>query len=398
MKKIDVSTLKPGIAFDKPVFIDKQNKLVEAFEALKESDIERLTKWNIKEVETDGNETAPKIKIREPEPEGEEKADIDKAISELKKAANARDEINDLVNNGIKLLTEAYEVLANEKPYQISNLRNLSEEIVNFSTDNPLGFIDLYYQQHNPSLYSHLMFSAVYGANLANALSYSIPKAIELVFSILLMDVGMVLLPASIRLKEGKLNESEKTQLQAHTLKGYQILTQFAKVKNSVALVALQHQEHYDGSGYPQRTRGEQISEYARLAAIVDSYSALLEDKGYRRKKLPYEAMKELLAFGVYRYDPNFMKKFLYKFSVYPVGSLVELSDKSFGMVVRSGHDKPMRPLIYIYRDNNGDSPDKLRFIHLLHRQNIYIVNPVLPENADFYFDAEMDNLLKKSN
>jgi len=384
------------MAFDKPVYIDRDNILVKAFEPLKKSDIERLTKWNILEVETDGVEAAPKLVEKEIVIEGEEKAEIDRAMGELRKAALAREAVLKLMENGGKVISEAYEALAAEKPFQISNVRNVAEDIVTLSTENPLAFINTYYQNYPQTMYSHLMFSGIFAAYLANAMDFSIPKSIEAVFSILLMDVGMNLLPVSIRMKEGKLNESEKTQLQAHPLHGYQILTQFAKVKNSVSMVALQHQEYYDGSGYPRHTKGEQITEYARIAGIVDSYGALLEDKAYRKKKLPYEAMKELLAYGLYRYDPNFMKHFLFKFSIYPVGSLVELSDKSFAMVIRSGHEKPMRPIVYVYRDRLGNSPDKVKMIHLLYNPEYYIVNPVLPAAGHFDFDAEMDSLLKK--
>lgn len=396
MKKIEVHTLRPGMAFDKPVYIDRNNILVNAFEALTEPDIERLTKWNIKEVETDGNPAKPKVVEKTIEVEGQEKIDIDMAAQELRKAAEVRSQMLKLMDSGGKLIADAYEVLSAEKPFQISTVRDLAEEIVTLTTDSPLAFINMYYQNYNQTMYTHLMFSAIFGAYLSSAMEFSVPKSIELVFSILLMDVGMMLLPVSIKMKEGKLNEAEKTQLQAHPLHGYQILTQFAKVKNSVSMVALQHQEYFDGSGYPRHTRGDQISEYARIASIVDSYGALLEDKAYRKKKLPYEAMKELLAYGLYRYDPNFMKNFLLKFSIYPVGSLVELSDKSYAMVIQSGDNKPMRPLVYVYRDKNGNSPEKPRFIHLLYHPEFYIINPVLPEAAYFDFDHEMNLVLKK--
>ena len=397
MKKIEVSKLKPGMAYDKPVYIDRDNILVNAFEALKKSDIERLTKWNIKEVETDGAPAEAKVIEKNPEPVGQEKVDLDRAKAELKKAAGAREKVLNIMETGAKLIEEAYEALAAEKPFQVSTVRNLAEDIVSLSSDNPLAFINIYYQNYSSTLYSHLMFSGVISAYVANAMAFSVPKSVELVFSILLMDVGMMLLPVSIRMKEGKLNESEKNQLQAHPLRGYQILTQHAKLKNSVAITALQHQEYYDGSGYPRRTQGDEISEYARIAGIVDSYGALLKDKTYRKKKLPYEAMKELLAYGLYRYDPNYMKHFLFKFSIYPVGSLVELSDKSYAMVVRSGFEKPMRPILYVYRDQNGNSPETLKFVHLLYNPEYYITNPVLPENAHFDYENEMENILKKT-
>jgi len=396
MKKIDVSTLKPGMAFDRPVFIDKDNRLVDAYEQIQQTDIDRLKKWSIKELESDGQPVETKYEVRLPQPEGPEKRDIDAAIEQLKKAAGKRETVRDLINNATQTLETGYSELISDKPYQISQLRNLAEDIVSMSVDNPLGYITLYYLQEEQSLYKHIVYAAFFAAYLGNALAFSTPKNIELVFSILLMDIGMEQVPAEIRTKEGKLTEAELNKLHAHPLLGYQLLTQKAKVKNNIAQVALQHQEHFDGSGYPRKIKGDEITEFARIAMITDSYVALLEDKSYRTKKLPYEAMKELLALGIYNYDPQLMKVFLNHFSVYPVGSLVEISDETIGMVAASFQDKPMRPLVYIVRTAEGITTRHLHFYHLLYKPTLYIAKPLLPEQSDFVFDNEMSSILER--
>lgn len=377
MRKVAVSSLKEGMAFDKPVYIDNENMLIDALEPLSANDIERLTKWNIKEVETDGEPAEPKEAEEFEELSPEENEDIIIFKGELVQAAGAHEKVEKLFNNGVKLLNDAFQNIAEEKPYQISLVRNFAEDIAALLHDNPQVIIHLYYIEEEDYFIKHVIIGAFFGALLAQEVGFSQPKIIEVTFAMLVMDVGMVLLSDSVRNKEGKLNPNELAQLHTHTLRGYQLLTQNAKVKNTIAEVALQHQEHYDGSGYPRHAKGEEISEYARVAAIADSFTALLEEKAYRSGKQPYEAMKELLSLGIYYYDPNYMRAFLSRLSIYPIGSLVELSDKSQGIVAGAVKDKPMRPVICIIRSPKGNMPEKLHFVHLLYHPEIYITKAI---------------------
>ncbi len=385
MRKLEVSSLKEGMAFDKPVYIDAENMLVDAFEALKSTDIDRLTKWNIKEVETDGQPAQAKEVEEFEEPEPEEYEDIIIFRGELVQAAGAGYKVEKIFQNGVKLLNEAFEAIAEEKPFQISLVRNLAEDIAALLHDNPQVFIHLYYLEVEDKFFKHILISAFFGGILAHEVGLSQPKVIEVTYAILLMDVGMVLLPDTVINKEGKLNPNELSQLHTHPLRGYQLLTQNAKIKNTIAMVALQHQEHFDGSGYPRHVKGTEISEYARIAAISDSFTALLEEKAYRSGKLPYEAMKELLSLGIYYYDPNYMRAFLGRFSIYPIGSMVELSDKSQGIVAGAVKDKPMRPVICVLKTPKGNKPEKLRFMHLLYHPEIYITHPILPGEESYH-------------
>lgn len=403
MKKISVSELKPGMTFTKPVYLDPDNMLVQAEEPVTASDIDRLQKWNIKEVETSGE----LIEMTEEEMNAptalpgtsqavsaEETKEIDRIKSELKKTILLKNEFIQLLEDGQTLLKECYQSITDERPFQISRVRQLAENLSSNLDRCPNGFFYTYYDNSDVSLYHHVMVAAIYGGILGNALNQSKPKVIELIFSMLLMKIGMVKVPETIRNKTGQLTETEINSLHTHPIMGYQLLTQVAKIKNSLALVALQHQEHFDGTGYPRQIKGDEMVENTKIAAIADSYAALLEPKSYRANKLPYEAMKELITLGVYRYDPVYLKTFLNRLSIYPVGSIVKLSDNTTGLVAGSIENKPMRPIILLLRDPDGTRFAKPVFLHLLFNNSKYILKALDLETSKVNFVPELNEMV----
>lgn len=394
MKSIPVNSLKPGMAFDKAVYIDPDNKLVDINEPISQQDIERLEKWKIMEVQTAGS-LIENIPTKTSEVQNiEEKIELDKISRQFETFVKTREEFENLVIEGKETLSEAYSAICAETPFQISRVRTLAENIVSLLDKSPNIFQCLYLQSPGNNIYMHVISAGFYSALLAESLQFSKPRIIELVFSILLMDVGMSLIPAALLTKTGTLTEAEITQVHAHPVKGYQLLTRVAKLKSSLAVVALEHHEHFDGMGYPRRIKGLSMSEYSRVAAIADSYAALLESKPYRGSILPYFAMKELLTLGIYRYDPIYLKSFLDRLSIYPIGSLVKLSDQSFGLIVSSVQGKPMRPVILLLKDSNGVLLQFPVFVHLLYHTDKYIVQALTVEESGVNLDKTLDYLV----
>jgi PAS domain S-box-containing protein len=97
-------------------------------------------------------------------------------------------------------------------------------------------------------------------------------------------DIGKVAIPDSILNKPGKLNATEMTIMQTHALKGYDMLkvSSRALLKNA-SIIALQHHEKWDGSGYPTGLKGEDIHIYGRITAIADVFDALGSDRCYKK-------------------------------------------------------------------------------------------------------------------
>lgn len=396
MTKYQVKLLRPGVSFTKPVYIDPSNMLAAANVIITQSDIDRLNKWKIEEVLSAGEPIYASKKDEAEFMDGQQKLDIENLKKELKNLIRAKPSFNNLTSSTEAILKNFYERLNSNNNPQSNDVRNKAEEITNLVSDNPLIVIFVSEYVINTNIYKHVIACAMYAVRLGLALDFSRPKIVEMAFAILMMDVGMLKVPELVLNKAEKLSDAEVQMIHAHPVHGYQMLTQIAKIKNTIAAVALQHHEHFDGSGYPRKIKGAEMSEYTRAASIIDSFTAIIERKPYRKNRLPYDAMKELLTLGIYRYDPVYLKTFLDAYAIYPLGSIVELSDGTIGMVVSAIKGKPMRPIVWILRDAKNQRPTRPEFAHLLYQSDKFISKAKYPEEAALNLDLEFEQLMKQ--
>ncbi len=371
MKAIQLHNIKPGMVFDSPVFIDRENLFVRANEPIKSSDIEKLLKWGIKEVHTDGKPVQPE----NPPPARTEDTESMRLHSDYdllrKNWSTVRE---DLVETG-RILKENVRSLIERRIFNNHEIIEQSQKIVANIFEvpyYPLVLQDLVISDH--PIIHHAVRAAVLGAHLARVMNLSRPRAQELFFGMLVMDLGMFLVPESIRRSPTSPNPEDWKSLRSHPLTGYRILVNDAYVKTSLAVIALQHHENYDGTGYPRGLRENQIDLLARIAAICDRYTALVEDRYHRAGLIPYDAMRVLLGAEAGRFDPLLLRAFLGAVSIYPVGSLVEISSGETGLVLGCAPEKPLRPLMRILRGPDGRPGDILQFLDLNEKPSMYIV------------------------
>lgn len=397
MKPVAVKDLKPGTSFNKPVYIDKDNIFVNEGEVLTENDIARLTKWNIKEVYTAGLKNINPLATVEKELLAEqERKDIENVQDLLKQTIRRKNEFKQVFDEAEKILNSVYKDLCNGINAQISPVRSIAERLVNYMNDAPYGFVYGHLYLAKSTHVRHALLSAVYGIYLASILKMSNPRIIEMSTGILLMDVGMLKVPDEVLEKAGSLSDQEKMAIQKHTVLGYQILTQTAKLKGALSNIALEHHEHFDGTGYPQKKKGDQLGDYSRIASIVDSFCAMIETRPYKKNMLPYESIKELLTLGAYRYDARIMKMFLDSIGMYPIGSLLELSDGQICLSAGVIPGKPLRPIVLVIRNTEKERPKSLQFIHLLHHMDKYIVSAKSAKELGVSIESELDLILEK--
>ncbi len=133
-----------------------------------------------------------------------------------------------------------------------------------------------------------------------------------------------------------------------------------------------------DGTGYPEGKKGEEISEGARIVAILEVYDALTHPRPYRQSKfIPYEAVKMIIQEGKESFDPNLVKVFLNLVTPYPLGSFVLLNNGEIGRIVGINDGFPLRPVVEIYFDREGKPPEKPTRIDLTKSFIIYIEKAV---------------------
>ena len=125
-------------------------------------------------------------------------------------------------------------------------------------------------------------------------------------------------------------------------------------------IVCYAHHERYDGAGYPRGVAGEEIHEYARLAAIADVFDAMTSVRSYGKRATPYEAVEIMKREMVGKLDYQVCSVFLDKLSQRFVGDIVQLSNGQRGEVVFLNPHDCTRPIVRT-RDGEFVDLDKLR-------------------------------------
>ena len=113
--------------------------------------------------------------------------------------------------------------------------------------------------------------------------------------------------------------------------------------------ITLHHHERRDGSGYPDKQDHSQISELARMAAIVDVYDAITSDRSYHKGMAPAEALRKIFEWSKFHFDPVLAQEFVRCVGIYPVGTLVMLESGRLGVVAEAHETSLLTPKVNVF-------------------------------------------------
>jgi HD-GYP domain-containing protein (c-di-GMP phosphodiesterase class II) len=145
-------------------------------------------------------------------------------------------------------------------------------------------------------------------AAISDALELDQRQRRNLEFSALLHDVGKIRVPKEILNKRGALDDAEWEIVKRHTIEGEAMLRQVGGTLASLAPIVRASHEHWDGSGYPDGLRGEEIPIEARIIAACDAYNAMTTNRPYRSALPPAEALAELKRCAGSQFDPQIVR------------------------------------------------------------------------------------------
>ncbi len=169
----------------------------------------------------------------------------------------------------------------------------------------------------------------------------------DLAVGALLHDVGKHDVPDRFRHVEAGFSAAEVNAYRDHVAKGLLQGRRMGLTAGAMAVLA-QHHEHVDGSGFPQRHGADRLSMSSRIVAIVNRYDNLCNPGARSQALTPHEAVSMLFAQGRTRYDGAVLNAFIRMMGVYPAGSLVQLTDERYGMVVAVNASRPLRPRVLV--------------------------------------------------
>lgn len=155
--------------------------------------------------------------------------------------------------------------------------------------------------------HGHSSRVAQYSIMIAKAVGKSEEECQNIYLAGMLHDVGKIGVPENIINKDGKLTDEEFSVIKTHPVIGNQILQKISK-NPSLSIGAHYHHERYDGKGYPDGLKGEEIPEIARIIAVADAYDAMTSKRSYR-DSLPQDVVREQIVNGIgTQFDPEFAR------------------------------------------------------------------------------------------
>ncbi len=163
-----------------------------------------------------------------------------------------------------------------------------------------------------------------------------------------LHDIGKGQLPERVRWPQENFTTAEYRSYQDHVAYGVQMGKKMGLSKPVLQAIA-HHHELIDGSGFPTRVRGESMSVASRILALVNRYDNLCNPYQAASAMTPHEALSLIFTQLKTRFDTSALNAFIRMMGVYPPGSVVQLNDERFGIVVSVNSVRPLKPKLVVH-------------------------------------------------
>jgi len=160
---------------------------------------------------------------------------------------------------------------------------------------------------------NHSYRVAIFATRIAGEMGFSEERIEDVRAAALLHDIGKLDISREILYKAARLTEEEYHEMRQHVSKGVDFLEPVGGSLRRVLPIILFHHEHYDGSGYQEKS-GEDIPLEARILAVADAYDAIVSDRPYRKGSAPFEAKEIIEKRSGIDFDPQVVKAFLAAF------------------------------------------------------------------------------------
>ena len=195
---------------------------------------------------------------------------------------------------------------------------------------------------------AHGMNVAVIALLMGRGAGLSETEMLDLGVGAMLHDLGKLDLPARVRHVDDGFTAADTALYRDHVAHGVALGQRMALTPGALAILA-QHHEHADGSGFPSRMRSDAIDLGARIVTLVDQYDNLCNPARAGSAMTPHEALSLLFARCRHRFDAALLNGFIRMMGVYPLGSIVQLTDDRHAMVVGVNSARPLKPRVLVH-------------------------------------------------
>lgn len=238
-------------------------------------------------------------------------------------------------------------------------------------------------RSYNDYLLFHSLNVAIFSIMTGLSMGYNEANLMDLGLGSLLHDIGLISIDPSLLNKAEELTTLEKHQLNQHPEIGFNILRHYREVSTPAAHIAYQHHERVDGFGYPRQLQKKQIVEYARIAAMADTFDEIVSDHPYRKGYSTAEGLVVLRRLTRSHFDGDVVEAFASNIAIYPVGSLLKLNTGYIAVVTAVNKWNQYHPIVQVISDANGFLLEPNYSLDLRKATEVQIVHRLTEKEAE---------------
>lgn len=256
--------------------------------------------------------------------------------------------------------------ISNNKTIQLPLLKASLNPMIDSITRNPEAFSWLTMMKTKDDYtYNHAVSSSVWAVAFGRHLGLPKEDLRSLAIGTLLIDTGKMKLPERLINNPNRFNPTEFKIIQQHVAHSVEIVQSIKGLNSKVVQMVLTHHERHNGHGYPKGLVGNDIPVFGKIAGIVDCYDALISERAYVSAISPHDAINKLYGWRDIDFQAGLIEQFIQVVGIYPVGTIVELSDQRIGVIVAHHRAWRLRPKVMLLLDKDKEPFEKFNIIDM---------------------------------
>jgi len=212
-------------------------------------------------------------------------------------------------------------------------------------------------KRYDLGTFGHLISVAILSMYFSSKIGFPKDIVLEIGLSALFHDIGKLYISRGIIRKPGQLNELEFSQMESHTVLGSALILQYVDALGAMpVVVSFEHHLKYDLSGYPKLSFPRKPHIVSQIVSICDTYDALSGRRSYKADYPPNAIYNLMMRGRGTTYNPFLLDKFFRIIGVWPIGSIVGLSDKSIAVVSEESQEDIFSPSVKVIYPNKEEA------------------------------------------
>ncbi len=257
--------------------------------------------------------------------------------------------------NSLKTISQSFDKLLNAEDIDYLDLRfnilNVMEKFIG-KHQELLNLISV--KKKDMVTFVHLLNVSILSMYIASKLGFSKDDVLDIGIAALFHDIGKISISLGILKKKSKLEEEEFRKIQDHTVLGTKILTRYIDTLGILpVVVSFEHHMRYDLTGYPKVDFPHTPHLASYIVSLCDVYDALTQRRTYKKDYPPLEIYNMMIKEKGKLFEPKLLKKFFKIMGVWPIGTIVSLSNRSIAIVREANERDIFRPVVEVISPKN---------------------------------------------